>query len=683
MDYLILVNRRTDNDRHITVKTDKTGNWALCDIYTQEKFISSTGDFYAIPFDSGEGRVFRLEEFNDLSWYRTDEGYVLADTFLVDLGSYLLIGPGTHIKATSGGFLYVRGELMNTGQSGVDTVRFAPVEETTSSNAWKGIEITNACTRCHGEGVETIRYNRISNAAIGIKITGRKNGVIYGCRIDNCDTGYYGVNTATNIKYSDFIECTTQGICLNNCNDLLYYSNLKRNERGIDLVGETGIPRIGHCDIDSNNAEGIQSMGPDPIMLYDVTNYPECGYNEIRGNNMEHTTTSNFGGINNSTGSPFLGNSSSWGYNTIWDNGKVELNPSYDHHICTGVDIIAQYNYWGTSFRSPCSSNFTGDGEVTFRPNLTGDSTDVTGTGLWVSDEEYLRGTLDDPGNDFGAGPEYDLVLSGDSLFIARDYEAAIQAYLNVISEYTESPEAVYALKHMKDCYVMMGAFSPLLVQLNAIDTLQINPELVNLAKYLSIDVLVADSLGMQAIALASNAQITSSWPAEYQESAMLKLGYIYKYSLDNFQAGQEAFQQFLDQYPDSPFAPIAAMELGIPWEPRGTSSAAGEKVIGIKVLPEVYALYQNFPNPFNASTTIRYDLPEISDVTLKVYNIMGRNVATLMNGKEAGGYKRINWDGTNRYGGALSSGVYILKLMAKGESGKRFIRTQKMLLLK
>jgi hypothetical protein len=60
-DYLILVNRRTDAERHVTVKTNKTGAWALRDLYTQEKFVSSTGHFEHIPFDSGQGRVFKLE----------------------------------------------------------------------------------------------------------------------------------------------------------------------------------------------------------------------------------------------------------------------------------------------------------------------------------------------------------------------------------------------------------------------------------------------------------------------------------------------------------------------------------------------------------------------------------------------------------------------------------------------
>ncbi len=63
--YLILVNRRTNADRHITVKTELTGTWALRDLYTQERFVSSTGNFEWIPFDSGQGRVFKVEGFSD------------------------------------------------------------------------------------------------------------------------------------------------------------------------------------------------------------------------------------------------------------------------------------------------------------------------------------------------------------------------------------------------------------------------------------------------------------------------------------------------------------------------------------------------------------------------------------------------------------------------------------------
>jgi len=104
----------------------------------------------------------------------------------------------------------------------------------------------------------------------------------------------------------------------------------------------------------------------------------------------------------------------------------------------------------------------------------------------------------------------------------------------------------------------------------------------------------------------------------------------------------------------------------------------------GVKsFLPAEFALHQNFPNPFNPTTAIRYDLPEIANVTLKVYNVMGQLVATLVDQKESAGYKRLDWNGQNKYGRELSSGMYILHLVTKGESGKKYTKAKKMLLIK
>lgn len=89
--------------------------------------------------------------------------------------------------------------------------------------------------------------------------------------------------------------------------------------------------------------------------------------------------------------------------------------------------------------------------------------------------------------------------------------------------------------------------------------------------------------------------------------------------------------------------------------------------------LPFKYALFQNYPNPFNPSTTICFDLPRISNVSLIVYNIVGQQVVTLVNGKYEAGKYNIVFDGTK-----LASGIYFYRLQTE-----QYANTKKFILLK
>ena len=105
------------------------------------------------------------------------------------------------------------------------------------------------------------------------------------------------------------------------------------------------------------------------------------------------------------------------------------------------------------------------------------------------------------------------------------------------------------------------------------------------------------------------------------------------------------------------------------------------EAVRGVleNLLPKEYALGNNFPNPFNPSTTIPVAIPRNSAVVLKVYTILGEEVRTLYAGPIEAGRHWFVWDGTNEQGRSVSSGVYLIRLTADG--GQRFVG--KMLLMK
>jgi pectin methylesterase-like acyl-CoA thioesterase len=96
--------------------------------------------------------------------------------------------------------------------------------------------------------------------------------------------------------------------------------------------------------------------------------------------------------------------------------------------------------------------------------------------------------------------------------------------------------------------------------------------------------------------------------------------------------------------------------------------------------LPKVYSLQNNYPNPFNPSTAIRYGLPKASRVTVKIYSILGQEIATLVDGVQEAGYHQMSWNGTGK-----ASGVYLLRIVAQSVDGSApaFTMVKKMLLVK
>jgi len=109
-------------------------------------------------------------------------------------------------------------------------------------------------------------------------------------------------------------------------------------------------------------------------------------------------------------------------------------------------------------------------------------------------------------------------------------------------------------------------------------------------------------------------------------------------------------------------------------WSEPFTLELQGE----IPLIPSSYELFQNFPNPFNPETTIRFQIPEEGRVRIVIYSILGQYVRELLNDYKTVGVHEVVWDGCNDFGEQVSSGVYIYNFISES-----FHQTRKMILVK
>jgi flagellar hook assembly protein FlgD len=94
--------------------------------------------------------------------------------------------------------------------------------------------------------------------------------------------------------------------------------------------------------------------------------------------------------------------------------------------------------------------------------------------------------------------------------------------------------------------------------------------------------------------------------------------------------------------------------------------------------IPQEFALYQNFPNPFNPSTTISFDLPNDINVRVEIFDINGRKIHTLVNEPKESGTHHVIWNGEDDRGTSVASGVYVYRIQA-GD----FVQSKKLLFMK
>ena len=112
--------------------------------------------------------------------------------------------------------------------------------------------------------------------------------------------------------------------------------------------------------------------------------------------------------------------------------------------------------------------------------------------------------------------------------------------------------------------------------------------------------------------------------------------------------------------------------------DPVGRVRQLGEAAAEMRLLPESFELTQNYPNPFNPETVIPFALPEASQVRLTIYNVLGQQVARLVDDRLSAGFHKISWNGRDEYGRQVASGLYFVRMQASD-----FRTVRKVMLLK
>ena len=135
----------------------------------------------------------------------------------------------------------------------------------------------------------------------------------------------------------------------------------------------------------------------------------------------------------------------------------------------------------------------------------------------------------------------------------------------------------------------------------------------------------------------------------------------------------------------NSPYVSLAefqafAMEMTAP---VANTAEAGSDMVSVANVPTEYGLSANYPNPFNPETTISFQLPEVADVMLHIYNVQGQKIATLVNERKDAGSYQVVWNGTNDVGQAVAGGMYIYKIIASNADSDVFTVSRKMTFLK
>jgi len=261
-----------------------------------------------------------------------------------------------------------------------------------------------------------------------------------------------------------------------------------------------------------------------------------------------------------------------------------------------------------------------------------------------------------------GTNKTYDVQIAKDSLFTELVVDTTVSDTSLTIANLTDSTKYLWRVFEAYDNFSKISGFTLQVLNVQAPTDLKV--ELIDSA-HLKLQLTWTDNSDSEEGFILERQEGLNGTFAVYDTLApntttfidtVVKPNTYYAYRI-------KAFAQDLETAYAGPVATITPTPVSVEAETG---------------LPKSFAMNQNYPNPFNPSTTIKYQMPASGHVTLKVFDILGNEIATLVNSNVAAGYHTVQFNANN-----LSSGIYLYQIKVISENNKNFVDTKKFMLMK
>jgi len=587
--------------------------------------------------------------------------HTLTGDITVPSGITLTIAPGTYVNIPAGKKITVEGILIAQGTES-EPITF----QKSSSSSWYSLKFEDSSI----DSDCILDHCIIKNASYAI-FCNNASPTITNCTIGWSIVGIYGYYSSTtqHIENNEIKYNTGYGILLSHpYAPIIFDNDIHNYGTNIRCVygGYATTIRGNKIHESGSSCDGIFFSQSTPIvienMIYDNGRYgvacsnnsaPEFLHEDISDENNVIAYNSSYGVWTDGSSLPVLGGIAQGSPDRPAHN-SIYSNSSYDVYNQNSTQICATYDWWGQATPNPARFY----GSVDYSHPLSSDpNTDPHGLGKGTpsSSNDLIAGDSDGYNKEarkyFDKGYKYEL---------EGNYEQAVIEYQYVIDNYPAEAEATMSLVHLTNCNKKLGQNESNKTKVKSVADAYPDYPVGGKAKELDAAQDLQDGLVDEALSKYSDLAVKFE-KDELGKNALFEKWQVYFNNKKDEKSARTTMEEYERKYPDDEMVLVMQAAMGdvtfemtekMPKAAPGNNGAEDTvDALGDNQHPKVYALFANYPNPFNPETLIKYALPKESHIVIQVYNVLGQKIATLLDAEMTEGYHVVKWNGRNSAG--------------------------------